>query len=480
MGITILGLGPGDPRYLTREAWDVLGKAREVYARTRRHPTLAQLPAHLRIYDFDHIYDRERDFARVYEAIAREVLALGQSLSGVIYAVPGHPLVGESSVQLILSAARDAGIPVNIVEGLSFVEPTLTLLGVDALSGIQIVDAMDIARQGHPALNPDRPALLAQLYGRRMASEVRLTLMNQYPDDHPVTLVMGAGTADAQQEIPLYDLGIQDEIDHLTVLYVPPLAQPGAMETFQDTVARLRAPEGCPWDREQTHLTLRSCLLEETYEVLQALDAEDMHALREELGDLLMQIVIHTQIATEEGDFKFADVVSSIDAKIKRRHPHVFGEMQLEGSDAVLQNWEEIKRGERGQEDHRDILSGVPKALPALALADSYQRRVVRVGFDWHDIEGVIDKICEEVREVYQAVDKETRTREIGDLLFALVNYARWLEIDAESALRDASARFARRFSAMERAARERGRSLGEMSLDEQETLWEEAKETEG
>ena len=274
-------------------------------------------------------------------------------------------------------------------------------------------------------------------------------------------------------------LDAEDDIDHLTTLYVPPLPRTGGMEAFQDTIAHLRAPDGCPWDREQTHLSLRSCLLEETYEVLDAMDQEDMDALREELGDLLLQIVLHAQIATEEGYFKFPDVIDHIDSKIKRRHPHVFGEINFSGTDEVLYNWEEIKRSERGQDDHHDILSGVPTALPALALADSYQRRVVRVGFDWPDIDGVIDKVMEELEEIRQSPDKESQAREMGDFLFALVNYARWLEIDAEGALREANARFARRFSAMERLAYERGTKLESLSLDEQEALWQEIKKTE-
>ena len=477
MAVLVLGLGPGDPKYLTHEALQVLQDAQEIYVRTRRHPTVAGLPQHIQIHDFDRVYESEDDFASVYAAIAEQVIALGQRPEGVIYAVPGHPLVGEATVQRILTAARGLDIPVRIVDGLSFVEAALALLGLDALPGLQVGDAIEIAGQYHPPLNPDRPALLCQVYNQRMAGELKLTLMNQYPDDHPVTLIVAAGTPHARQTtIPLCELDAGPEIDHLTTLFVPPLPQPGALETFQDSIAHLRAPDGCPWDREQTHLSLRSCLLEETYEVLQALDAEDMDALREELGDLLLQIVLHAQIASEAGYFRFADVVAHIDSKIKRRHPHVFGQTVLNGSEEVLHNWEEIKRAERGQEDHHDILSGVPRALPALALADSYQRRVVRVGFDWADIEGVLDKVAEELDEFREAPDIASKTREFGDLLFALVNYARWLDIDAEGALRDADTRFARRFSAMERLAHERGMKLEELSLAQQDALWEEIK----
>jgi tetrapyrrole methylase family protein / MazG family protein len=477
MAIIILGLGPGDMKHLTQEAWQVLQDIGEIYVRTQRHPMLGQLPAHITVHSFDYVYEREVEFGAVYETIAREVLALGRRTVDVVYAVPGHPMVGESSVQHIRALAATDNVQIRIVDGLSFIEPTLTLLGLDALQGVQIADATELAALHHPPLDPDRPALVSQIYSRAVAADVKLTLMNQYPDEHPVTLVSAAGTAGAwQRSIPLHDLDLQGDIDHLTSLYVPPLAEVGAVESFQETVARLRAPDGCPWDREQTHLTLRASLLEETYEVLHALDTENVDELCEEMGDLLMQIVIHSQIATEESEFRFADVVSAIDRKIKRRHPHVFGNAVVDGSEEVLKNWEEIKRAERGQQDNENILANVPTALPALSVADSYQRRVVRVGFDWPNIQGVIDKIAEEAAEVRSAPNKEAQGREIGDLLFALVNYARWLEIDAESALRETNARFAHRFVAMERLARRRGTTLKDLPIDAQEALWQEVK----
>ncbi len=477
MAICIVGLGPGQPSHLTREAWQVLQEAEEVYLRTRCHPTVAALPPHLRLHSFDDLYEQRGDFAEVYEAIAGRVLSLGQRPQGVVYAVPGHPLVGESSVQRILARARPQGVEVRIVAGLSFIEPVLTSLGVDALDGLQIADATELAALCHPPLNPDRPALVGQLYGRSLASDVKLTLMNLYPDEHPVTVVQAAGTDEERvQTMPLFELDRDKSLDHLTTLYIPPLPQPGAVETFQDAIARLRAPDGCPWDREQTHQSLRDCLLEEVYEVLDALDADDTAKLREELGDLLMQILLHAQIATEEGDFRLADVVAAIDAKIKRRHPHVFGDVAVNGMAEVLNNWEEIKRGERGDDDHRSILNGVPLILPALAQAQSYQRRVARVGFDWPEMSGVVEKVAEEAAELQRVESDEEREAELGDLLFAVVNLARWLKVDAESALRAANRRFARRFAQMEALCRQRGLKLAELSLAEQDALWEEVK----
>jgi tetrapyrrole methylase family protein/MazG family protein len=474
MSIIVVGLGPGSPSLLTQEAWGVLEAADEVWLRTEHHPTVKSLPAHLKLHSFDVLYEGAQDFGQVYETIASEVLGLARHLEDVVYAVPGHPLVGETAVMQLLSLAEDAGISVQVVDGLSFVEPTLTALRVDALAGVQICDAMEIATLHHPPLNPDLPALLAQFYSQTLAVDVKLTLMNQYPDDHPVTLVHAAGTSDQFiVDVPLYELD-RRHVAHLTTLYVPPLSKVSSFEGLQETMAQLRAPDGCPWDREQTHESLRGTLLEEAYEVAQAIDMRDVDGLREELGDLLLQVLIHTQIATEEGEFKMPDVIAGIDAKLKHRHPHVWGEREVSGTGEVLRHWEQLKRQEKGEE--RSVLDGVPVALPALQQADTYGRRAARVGFDWSGVEGVVDKVREEFAEVGTADTLETREAEIGDLLFAVVNWARWLKIDPEVALRQANARFACRFRAVERMARERGMDMVTQDIDTLEALWQEVK----
>ncbi|MGD9497375.1 MAG: nucleoside triphosphate pyrophosphohydrolase [Armatimonadota bacterium] len=249
------------------------------------------------------------------------------------------------------------------------------------------------------------------------------------------------------------------------------------MDCFDELVrvmARLRAPDGCPWDREQTHSSLRPYLLEETHEALEALDAEDWRRLCEELGDLMLQIVFHAQVAAERGDFDVEDVIAGIVAKLHRRHPHVFGDVQVSGSAEVLDRWEKLKREESGYEDRESALDGVPESLPALQRAHKLQRRAARVGFDWDDARGARAKIDEELAEVDAAADGALED-EIGDLLFAVVNYARLRGVEPESALRRASARFARRFRAVERAAGSPER-LREMTLGQMDELWEQAK----
>jgi tetrapyrrole methylase family protein/MazG family protein len=242
-------------------------------------------------------------------------------------------------------------------------------------------------------------------------------------------------------------------------------------------VAHLRAPDGCPWDKEQTHESLRKHLLEESFEAITAIDSGDFADMREEFGDLLLQIVLHAQIANEETQFNVYQVIQGIHSKIVRRHPHVFGDVELEGVKGVLANWEKLKEKERSdKKEEKGLLDGVPTALPALSQAQEYQDRAARVGFDWPEIEGVLDKVREEIEEIKNAESDFELASEIGDLFFALVNVARWKTVDAESALRGTNLKFKKRFGYVEQTAKKQGRSLSDMNLEEMDVLWNEAK----
>ncbi len=244
--------------------------------------------------------------------------------------------------------------------------------------------------------------------------------------------------------------------------------------TLVAIIARLRGPGGCPWDREQTHASLRGGLLQECYEVLEALDKADTASLCEELGDLLMQIVLHAQIARENGEFSLEDVIRGITTKLISRHPHVFGNRKVKDKEEVVRNWEILKQEERAAGS--SILAGVPLGMPALAYSQEIQRRAARFGFDWENIDGIIDKLVEEVAEVRKAESKARQAEEFGDVVFTLANLARRLDIDLEVALREAGSRFYRRFTRMEKDCRERGVNLSQLSLVEQDKLWEESK----
>ena len=252
----------------------------------------------------------------------------------------------------------------------------------------------------------------------------------------------------------------------------------GDMDSFDTLVAiiaRLRSPNGCPWDREQTHHSIKGNLLEETYEVIEAIDEEDTKKLCEELGDLLMQIVLHAKMASEEGDFELGDIIRGICTKLIHRHPHVFGNADAKDTKQVVANWEILKQSE----GKGSLLSGLPKEMPALAYSQAMGRRVARVGFDWEDVAGIIDKLAEEVAEFNEATDQRQRVREFGDLLFTLASIARRLDIDLEVALRGANERFYNRFSCMEETCQKRETSLSSLTLEEQNVLWEEAKRME-
>lgn len=477
--ITIVGLGPGNPDLLTREAWRVLSAAGEVWLRTRRHPVVAGLPDGPVYHSFDSFYEEHETFADIYRAIADRVIDLGRRDSGVVYAVPGHPLVGEAAAQQILGRAEREGLTTQVVAGVSFLEPMLTVLGLDPFdAGLQIVDAELLARQYHPVVNVDLPLIVPQLYSRHLASDVKLTLLNAYRLEHGVTLVSGAGTHSVAVEARrLHELDHRTSFDDWTTLYVPSVPAPGSVAAFHEVMTHLRSPEGCPWDREQTHESIRHNLLEEAYEVLDAIDAHDMSMLREELGDLLMQVLFHTQMAVEGGDFTLPQVVAGSVNKLVRRHPHVFGDVDVSDSQQVLRNWEQLKAQERGgKAEDKGPFDGIPTAMPALARAQEIQGRAARLGFDWPAAEGVWEKVHEELDELHRAEESQQEP-EFGDVLFSLVNLARWLDVDAESALRTANRRFVERFEAMQELAKGQGRAFEDMTLDEMDRLWENVKQ---
>lgn len=245
-------------------------------------------------------------------------------------------------------------------------------------------------------------------------------------------------------------------------------------EALVEIIVRLRGPNGCPWDRKQTHTSLREYVLEESYETLAALDEGDTGKLCEELGDLLLQIVLQAQIAREAGEFELADVLTAINKKLIYRHPHVFGEIKVDSAEEVVHNWEELKKAERPAET--SMLDSVPRQMPALAYSQKIQQRVAEAGFDWQDFRGVVDKVVEEVQEFRQAGSVKEKVDEFGDMLFSLVNFARWQGIDAEVALREANQRFFRRYTCMEKLCRERGQDFLTLSFDEKNRLWDEAK----
>ncbi|GAC1497932.1 MAG: nucleoside triphosphate pyrophosphohydrolase [Ktedonobacteraceae bacterium] len=501
VAITIVGLGPGGINDLTLEARKVLTQAASVgqaiYFRTTIHPTVEafkQDTPDVRIESFDRLYDESDDWTTLYQQIATELCDLG-ARGPVIYAVPGHPLIGEISVQLVLKLARERGLSTRIVAGLSFIEPVCTLLELDPFNhGAQLVDATNLA-----ALRPDEvagkiiptmPLLVVQVYNRRLASEVKLTLGECYPDEWPVKLVRAAGVDEDETviEMPLYELDRNNFANHLSTLYVPPVDELSALrmpETLRYLIMRLRRdPDGCPWDHKQTHQSLTKYVIEETYEVVEALEENDMQKLAEELGDLLLQVYLHAEIARQDGDFALGDVFEHINAKMIRRHPHIFGDVEVNSAGQVVQNWEAIKRQERVSAgldvQNESVLDRVPQSTPALIVAQEYQKRAAKTGFEFSDLQEVYAKVEEELNELKQATNLEDQREELGDLLFIVTKLARFLNIDAEEALRASNRKFRQRFQAMEAAARQSERTLTSYTIEEWIALWKQAKGRQG
>ncbi|GHO86839.1 nucleoside triphosphate pyrophosphohydrolase [Dictyobacter formicarum] len=496
--ITIVGLGPGSIHDLTVEARRVLAQAAErdqtVYFRTIIHPTVEPLKLDipkLRIESFDRLYDESDDWSSLYQQIATEVCDLAAK-QPVIYTVPGHPLVGETSVQLVLELARQRGLSTRIVSGLSFIEPVCNLLALDPFEvGAQIVDATNLAFSHRDEVAgkiiPTIPLMIVQVYNRRLASEVKLALGECYPDEWPVKLVRAAGVGEDEAviEMPLYELDRNNFANHLSTLYVPPVSELSALrlpETLRYITMRLRRePDGCPWDRQQTHDSLKRYVIEETYEVVEALEENNMDKLAEELGDLLLQVYLHSEVGRQADEFSIGDVYEHINAKLIRRHPHVFGDVEVQNAGQVVQNWEEIKKQERASAGmdtvNESVLDRVPQATPALMVAQEYQKRVVKTGFEFTSLQDVYAKLEEELEEIKRATSPDEQLEEIGDVLFMVAKLARFLKIDAEEALRLANRKFRRRFQAMEVMAKAEGRPLTSYSTPEWEALWARAKE---
>ncbi|MBN1304562.1 MAG: nucleoside triphosphate pyrophosphohydrolase [Anaerolineales bacterium] len=481
-GIILLGLGPGDPNLLTRQAWAQLLISSELWLRTREHPVVAELPPEIKINSFDDLQTQGENAGRVNDSIVAKIIELGKRPVGVTFAVPGHPLVGDAACLEIARKAHETRLELRVIAGISFLTPIVTAFGLGQYPGLSFCDAIELRKAHVPPFSPEVPVLITQISSQLIAKEVKKVLCSVYPEHHKVNLINAAGTTDELvEEICLCELGQRQPIGLLTCLYLPPLGEGTSFEKLQEIVAHLRAPDGCPWDKKQTHRSLRAHLIEEAYETLDALDSGDSGKIREEFGDLMLQIVLHAQIASEEGEFRMADILQGICEKLVRRHPHVFEGIEVDGVGKVLENWEAIKKAERqaNGEEEKGILDGIPLALPALSQAQEYQNRAARVGFDWPKIDGVLEKIEEEIREVRDATNRDELAAELGDLLFALVNFARWKDIDPEAALRGTNTRFKQRFSFIERRARQQKRELSTLSLDEMETHWQEAKTAE-
>ncbi|MCP1358091.1 nucleoside triphosphate pyrophosphohydrolase [Aneurinibacillus migulanus] len=481
--IIVIGLGAGNLEGLPLRIYRILKGAKHLYLRTEKHPVVAELLAEGVAYEsFDDVYKAHDQFPEVYEEISDRLFRMVEEKDEIVYAVPGHPLVAERTVQLLMDRAEEQGVEIKVKGGQSFLDPVFASLKIDPVEGFALLDGTDLQKH---QVQPNLHHLICQVYDAFVASDVKLTLMEAYPDDYPVTVVTAAGVTEEEriQTIPLYELDRLDNYSNLTTVYVPPTEEDRALNRqfwrLREIVAILRSPNGCPWDREQTHQSIRKNLIEETYEVLETIDDEDPEAMCEEMGDLLLQIMLHSQMAEEEGYFTVQDVIAGLNEKLIRRHPHVFGASNAEDADEALQNWEDIKKKEKQGKGKETIsrLDGVPRDLPAILKAYKYQKKAADVGFDWDELSEVLDKVKEEWEELKEAQTLEHRREELGDLLFVIVNIARFMKIDPEEALALTNKKFYYRFSYIEKKIIEAGKTFENTSLDEMENWWQEAKQ---
>ncbi|MDY6295051.1 MAG: nucleoside triphosphate pyrophosphohydrolase, partial [Schwartzia succinivorans] len=401
--ITVVGMGPGSFGLMSMEAWELMQNAPQLVLRTAVHPTADELKKKgIRFSSFDERYESADDFESLYNSIAEELTDRAAEGEELVYAVPGSPLVAERTVVLLREKAEKKHVELKIHPAMSFVEVLYTRLGIDPISGLTIVDAADLER-----LPLDIPTgiVITQVYSPMIASEAKLSLMELLPDEFEIIYTHNLGLPDESiRKIPLYELDRQPDIDHLTSVYIPARKKDERFDfaPFTEIMRRLREPGGCPWDREQTPESLRKHILEEAYEVIEAIDKGDKELLCEELGDLLLQIVFQARIAEETGHFSMQDVIDGIADKMIRRHPHIFGDIEASDAAAVMVNWEAIKRREKPERS--SAIDGLPPELPGLMAAAKLQQRAASVGFEWPDIDDAWSKCREEAEELKEAV----------------------------------------------------------------------------
>ena len=454
--VVVGGLGPAGPELLTALTVAAVERLPRRWLRTARHPS-AEAVAGAETFDF--LYETAPTLDAVYAGIVDALVEDAGAHGEVLYVVPGSPLVAERSVELLLADGR---VDVEVLPALSFLDLAWARLGVDPLAGgVRLVDGQRFAVE---VAGERGPLLVGQCDSRAVLSEVKLAAEGDGADR--VVVLRHLGLADeAVFEVAWQELDREVEPDHLTSLYLPALAPPVASEVarFAELVRTLR--ERCPWDREQTHTTLTRHLLEETYEVLEAIEDLERRGpdgyphLEEELGDLLFQVVFHATLAAEDGQFTLADVARTVHDKLVGRHPHVFGTVRADTAGAVLRNWEQIKKAEKG---HASLMEGIAGDLPSLLYAHKVQRKAASVGVD-PDVA---------LAEAAARAAAEPTHGEVGALLFAAVDLARRAGVDPEAALRGVSGAFRDRFQTVERLAVGRGVELSDLTADEVATLW--------
>ena len=475
--IHVIGLGSSNYKELTLGAVELLQSGLPIYLRTVWHPSVSWLEKQgIQFKSFDALYEETNAFEDLYAKIADLLIDEVTQHQEIIYAVPGHPLLAERVSEILLSKSTTDLFEAKVYSSVSALDSITACLGIDPSAGLVIQDAL-----AYKPYAGELPQLVLQVYNRRIASDLKLTLMDSYPDEAVCTVIKAAGLPEQEriEKVFLHELDHLDWFDHLCSVFIEGKSKLTAssypLDSLVAIMEQLRGVDGCPWDQEQDHLSLRRYCLEEACEVIAAIDKGDTKEIVDELGDLLLQIAFHACIGAEEGEFDISDVIEAICAKMIRRHPHVFSDVKVADSAEVLQNWEQIKLQEKGSES-TSLLKGVGSGLPGLMRSAKIQKKSGAFGLPQVPSEESGALLITKMQKFMQfgfVDDPEQSEIEFGDLLFELVNWSRNLEIDPELAIMRSCDKFLRYFLQMEKESARQAKNLNSMTLSEIETLWE-------
>ncbi len=477
--IYVIGMGPGAVDCLTKGALDRIHSGKRHFLRTSSHPTVQYfVDSGIDFQTFDEYYEKAEDFASLYQEIADTLIQAAEEYGEINYYVPGNAMVAEKSVVELLSRTKD----VEIVSGMSFIEPIIEVMKSDIVNGLKIVNGEEFTMRN---VDIHCDIIITQVYNQRILSKVKLELSDVYGDEYSVFLIHSAGIRGEEEivEIPIYELDRVVFVGALSTIFVPKIDKCNKKTfDFNDILCImevLRGIGGCPWDMEQTHESLRTALTEEAYEAVQAISDEDVDALSEELGDVLLQVVFHSQIAREEGEFNIFSVTSALAQKLIYRHPHVFGERNSLEVSSVLENWDRLKYSKRGIHTLSEKIAEI-KGLPALLASYKIQKKVRDAGVNLVNYDSAYRKLSEELSELEVIAQEKNPSKvesKIGNILFSVVHVSGLLGVDPEVALTCSLNEFKRRVSLMERHLTKSGKSFQDFSEEELHLLWRETKD---
>ncbi len=475
--ITVVSLGPGDPQLMTLQTAELLKSARRVTLRTALHPTVPWLEAQGIAFDtLDALYDAYEDFDDMHHAMAAKLWKAAAD-GPLVYAVADAANDGSVTA---LADTKPENAQLDCLPGVSRADACLAQLGGQA-SGIRILPAMQCAGAAH---HPGMPLLITELDNAALAGDVKLWLGDLYDDE--MEIVFFPSTVKSRRQplrIPLLEMDRQRTYDHTVCVYLPALDLQGRSRYCFDDLLQvmeiLRGENGCPWDRAQTHESLRKYLIEEAWETAAAIDEGDPEHIADELGDVLLQVVFHAHVAKSHGTFAIGDVTTAICKKMIYRHAHIFGSLHCENADDVSQSWEKLKKQERSLSTQADLMKDVPAGIPALMRAAKVQKKAAQVGFDWTRAQDALSKVHEEAEEALAEMEASRDPgEELGDLFFSVVNVARLCSKDPEALLMQATEKFIRRFESMENLIISDGKSLEHLTMTEMDVYWNQVKKT--